>query len=56
MQFIRVYYIEFPIRIRGFPYEIRYFCLGSQPKAQGAAGPQARAQQPLGPSALLLGP
>ena len=25
MQFIRVYYIEFPIRIRGFPGEIRYF-------------------------------
>ena len=23
MQFIKVYYIEFPIRIRGFPNEIR---------------------------------
>ena len=28
MQFIRVYYIEFPVRIRGFPYEIRDFPCG----------------------------
>ena len=25
--FVRVYYIEFPIIIRGFPHEIRIFCL-----------------------------
>ena len=29
MPFIRVYYIEFPIIIRGFPSEIRYFLVPS---------------------------
>ena len=50
---MKVYYIEFPIRIRGFPNKIRYFLvfdahmfsqnghgLVTKPKAQGAAGPQ----------------
>ena len=54
MSFIRVYYIEFPIRIRGFPNEIRYFCARTAmgPAAAVGPGPSLGAGAPVGGGAL----